>query len=82
MVHEAIGVLTRAVNAVVGWFDTCLEGVNGAIYLIAVAFMLLAYKFILAPVLGEAGSEIAGVREQQKKARTVEQQKFAQQFKR
>lgn len=82
MTKNALELVTGALNAVVSWFDDCIGSVDGALYLIAVVFMVLAYKFILAPVLGEGGSDIADIRDQQKKERTAEQKRFAQQFKR
>lgn len=82
MVQKSLDLVSGALSAAVGWFDACIGSVDGAGYIIAVVFMVLAYKFILSPVLGEGGSDIADVRAQQKRERTAEQVQFAQQFKR
>ena len=72
MVQQSIPILTNALNAVIEWFDTCIESIGGAKYLIAIVFMVLAYKYILSPVLGEVGSDIAYERRKSRRSNDSE----------
>lgn len=62
MVGQVINLITGVLTACVGWFETALSSVGGTALLIAVVSMALAYKFLLAPVLGDKGSDTADER--------------------
>lgn len=62
MVAQALQIIQTALSTCVAWFDTAINAVNGAVYLIAIVSMVLAYKYLLSPVLGEVASDIASER--------------------
>lgn len=67
MVDSALKLLGNALAALVGWFDTLLDKVDGAGLFIAVVFMSLAVTYIISPVLGERASDRAYERRKERR---------------
>lgn len=62
MVAQALEIVKTALATCVTWFDIAIDAVNGSVFLIAVVSMVLAYKYLLSPVLGEIASDISAER--------------------
>lgn len=59
MVKKVFGWLTEALSASVGWFDIVLVAIGMVGVFLAVMFIMLSFRYILAPLLGTYSGSIA-----------------------